>query len=247
MWYGSGMRVSPQKHTLAVLRILLGKTQKEMAGILACSVPTIQAVELGKLKLSEKLAGLTSLKTGISLAWLLKNDTTQPPVDVDGVDFTKAKFEEVQALGGFKNDAYGGTIAVRWAYQVNIGRLEALLFRALTDDKMALCAYKLGQVFDELEVELGVTIQDHKIVGSWMASAKRFSGYTQIGTQEIVMIKEIPVESKFYKVIQTLQEKKHPKRKLVKSTLNLFANGQVRPETSEQSSGSPSDSIKKYR
>ena len=41
------MRLSPQRHTLAVLRILLNLTQKEMAEIAGCSRPTIQAVELG--------------------------------------------------------------------------------------------------------------------------------------------------------------------------------------------------------
>lgn len=53
----ASMRISPQRHTLAVLRTVIGITQKEMAGILECSVPTVQAIELGKLKMSLKLAG----------------------------------------------------------------------------------------------------------------------------------------------------------------------------------------------
>ena len=57
------MRLSKQSHTLAVLRILVGLTQKEMAAVLHCSAPTIQAVELNKLKLSEKLAGFASIQT----------------------------------------------------------------------------------------------------------------------------------------------------------------------------------------
>ena len=93
------MRPSPQRHTLAVLRNISGMTQKEMAAILECSTPTIQAVELGRLNLSDKLAGLVSHKTGINLAWLLTNDVNQPPVDVDGAPYTKALFEDYQALG----------------------------------------------------------------------------------------------------------------------------------------------------
>ena len=53
----SPMRLSPQRHTLAVLRTVIGITQKEMAEILECSTATVQAIELGKLKMSMKLAG----------------------------------------------------------------------------------------------------------------------------------------------------------------------------------------------
>src|ERR1700690_2561225 len=98
------MRRSPQSHTLAVLRILVGLTQKEMAAVLRCSAPTIQAIELGRLKLSEKLAGLASLKTGINLAWLLDNNVTQAPIDTKGKLYTKATFEKVQAINDIKKD-----------------------------------------------------------------------------------------------------------------------------------------------
>ena len=59
------MRPSPQRHTLAVLRTLIGLTQKEMAQLLDCSTPTIQAIELGKLKLSLDLAQRVQFQTGV--------------------------------------------------------------------------------------------------------------------------------------------------------------------------------------
>ena len=98
------MRVSPQSHTLAVLRSLIGLTQKEMAVVLHCSTPTIQAIELGRLKLSEKLAGMVSLKTGINLAWLLKNDVNQPPIDIKGKAYTKETFEQFQSTNAIRKD-----------------------------------------------------------------------------------------------------------------------------------------------
>ena len=55
--YVCPMRISPQRHTLAVLRTVIGITQKEMAEILACPVSTIKsrlytALELLKAELA---------------------------------------------------------------------------------------------------------------------------------------------------------------------------------------------------
>jgi DNA-binding XRE family transcriptional regulator len=92
------MRLSPQRHTLAVLRTLIGFTQKEMAHILECSVPTVQAVELGKLKLSLDLAQRVQFQTGVCTEWLLADDVTKPPVTGRGEPYTKALFEEWQSI-----------------------------------------------------------------------------------------------------------------------------------------------------
>lgn len=154
------MRPSPQRHTLAVLRTTIGITQKEMAAILECSTPTIQAVELGRLNLSEKLAGLVSHKTGINLAWLLTNDVNQPPVDVEGAPYTKALFEDYQALGLQQKHPDLGALQALHSLTMNVRRLCAIQFRAYKKDDSALCAYKLAKAFDELEKHFGVTEED---------------------------------------------------------------------------------------
>ena len=92
------MRPSPQRHTLAVLRTLIGFTQKEMAAILECSTPTIQAVELGKLKLSLDLSQRVHFQTGVNHEWLLADDVSKPPVSGEGKPYTKSFFEEWQAI-----------------------------------------------------------------------------------------------------------------------------------------------------
>jgi len=61
---------------------LLGLGQKEMASLLNCSRPTIQAIELGKLKMSERLAQEAAQATGVSLMWLLNR------IHVVGIDFS---------------------------------------------------------------------------------------------------------------------------------------------------------------
>jgi len=158
------MRISPQRHTLAVLRNISGLTQKEMASILECSTPTVQAVELGKLNLSDKLAGLVSHKTGINLAWLLSNDVNQPPVDVDGAPYTKALFEDYQALGLQQKHPDLGALQALHSLTMNVRRLCAIYYRAYKKDDSALCAYKLAKAFDDMEKHFGVTEEDRTAV-----------------------------------------------------------------------------------
>jgi DNA-binding XRE family transcriptional regulator len=156
------MRVSPQSHTLAVLRILVGLTQKEMAAVLHCSTPTIQAIELGRLKLSEKLAGLASLTTGVNLAWLLNNDVTRPAIDARGKPYTKKTFEEFQAIAGFRKEPMHAHEVATFFREKLTRRLSALLLRAYINDETDLCGYKLSKAFDELEKQFRVTEADHK-------------------------------------------------------------------------------------
>ena len=156
------MRVSAQSHTLAVLRIMVGLTQKEMAAVLHCSAPTIQAIELEKLNLSEKLAGFASLQTGINLAWLLNNDVTQPPIDVKGKPYTTKTFEEFQAIAGFRKEPMHAYEVATFFRDKLSRRLSALLLRAYINDETDLCGYKLSKAFDEFEKQFRVTEADHK-------------------------------------------------------------------------------------
>jgi transcriptional regulator with XRE-family HTH domain len=73
------MRPSPRRHSLAVLRTIIGLTQKEMAQLLKCSTPTVQAIELGKLKMSDRLALAATDATGIDTAWLMEGNPSAPP------------------------------------------------------------------------------------------------------------------------------------------------------------------------
>ena len=73
------MRISPLLHPLAVLRVTIGLTQKEMGDLVGRAARTIQAVELGKLPLSEDLAMLIAQATGIDAGWLAEGDPSIPP------------------------------------------------------------------------------------------------------------------------------------------------------------------------
>ena len=158
------MRRSPQSHTLAVLRVMLGLGQKEMAEILERSKPTVQAIELGKLRLTEELAQRASAKTGISLEWLLDNDVNKPPVSTDGGDYTREVFENYQAASAMKKGPVIGSLAAAHAHRINVRRLSSLIFCAYKNRDVELCAYKLAKVFDDLEKRFGVTDKDREFV-----------------------------------------------------------------------------------
>jgi transcriptional regulator with XRE-family HTH domain len=92
------MRRSPKRHPLALLRLTLGLTQKEMAGLAGCATITIQSIERGKLALSGKLAEHISAITGVSEDWLVAGDPGAEMIAEDGSLYTCEKFEERRAI-----------------------------------------------------------------------------------------------------------------------------------------------------
>jgi transcriptional regulator with XRE-family HTH domain len=93
----SAMRPSPFRVPLAVLRTELGLGQKEFGELVGRERPTIQAIELGKLRLTEDLAAKISAQTGISARWLLEGTPDTPMVTPEGKPYTKEIFEALQA------------------------------------------------------------------------------------------------------------------------------------------------------
>jgi transcriptional regulator with XRE-family HTH domain len=88
------------RHVLARLRERLGNmTQKELAAHGGTSVWTIQAIELGKLKLSQGLAFKISEATGVDYGWLLENDLSREPVNQDQKPYSEADLIRAQEKG----------------------------------------------------------------------------------------------------------------------------------------------------
>jgi transcriptional regulator with XRE-family HTH domain len=148
------MRPSPQRHTLAVLRTFLGLTQKEMADIAECSRPTIQAVELGKLKLSFDLAQRIHFKTGVLLEWLLTNKVDCPLLADDMEPYSREVFEERQAAL-FAPSRTGTDACVElwdvWSLFARHVELLSLLYaEAYKKGKVGIVAYKSAMATAEL-------------------------------------------------------------------------------------------------
>ena len=69
---------SNERHVLAVLRRALHLTQAELADLARCAAPSIESIEILRLKLSPSLAARIALATGCDLDWLLENDISKP-------------------------------------------------------------------------------------------------------------------------------------------------------------------------
>jgi transcriptional regulator with XRE-family HTH domain len=73
------MRPSNCKSTVTVTRSVAGITMQQLADVLGCNRNSLQQIELGRLKLSEKMAERIALHTGVDISWLLSNRYRLPP------------------------------------------------------------------------------------------------------------------------------------------------------------------------
>ena len=86
------------RHTLAILRRIIGYTQQELALLVGRSPRTVQAIEIGRLALSEDLAVEISHATGVSVRWLLEGNIAVPAATaMSDMPFSKKIFEETRA------------------------------------------------------------------------------------------------------------------------------------------------------
>ena len=159
------MRRSPLRHPIAVLRQVLGLGQKEFAELVGRSTPTIQAIELGKLKLSETLAAKIEEQTGVNSYWLLDGDVNRPIENGSGATYGKDDYELAQArlsplpkgndkgasatpftLGQFYADKFAGILAA--AHRLKPSMINVAQFR-------------LWECLEELEEKFGGPPDDY--------------------------------------------------------------------------------------
>ena len=142
-----------QRTPAAVLRAIIGVSVNEMAEFLECSPYTVHSLETGRQKMSEEMAHLLLIQTGISPDWLLAGDPKVPPVSVLGAPFTKNVYETTQATRAFFDSPPGnllyGDLLDLWA------RLAAILTSASGRGEYQLAAYKATKAVQQLGKEFG--------------------------------------------------------------------------------------------
>lgn len=174
MLYNSGMRYSLRKHVLAILRETIGLKQPGFAELLKVSLSAVQSVEVGRLKLSVKLAETISFETGADIGWLLGNDPTKPLTDRNGQPYSVATFENVQAERARPKTEVIDTLQAAITLDVSVEKLTALLKAAFQKESVGLCAYKLNLALDSLLAEFGAKHGQDPFVGA----AKSLENFT---------------------------------------------------------------------
>ena len=78
------------------LRLALELNQRAFAALLGRSIAAVQSLEIGRLKLSDQLAGEIAGRTGINPRWLMDNNLDEEPYDMSGKPWTLGTFEKMR-------------------------------------------------------------------------------------------------------------------------------------------------------
>jgi transcriptional regulator with XRE-family HTH domain len=148
--------MNESKHVVAALRKIIGLKQKEFGDLIGKSLPTVQAIEYGKLRLTEAVAEEISRQTGAHVGWLLKNDPTLPAVNRIWTKYSKIDFERAQAdLRSKIGDNPIDRVRVPMEAHQLFSGIASMGCQALKDGRWNLFAYKCEQALNQLVKEFG--------------------------------------------------------------------------------------------
>jgi transcriptional regulator with XRE-family HTH domain len=153
------MRPSPCRHPLAVLRLFLKLSQKEMANLIGCSASAVQAIELKQLKLTEELAQRVVKVTGVNFRWLIEGNPKARMLNTLGRIYCRYNYELAQGM--LKRELYP---EVRKKLRENThafadyyrARLYNILYTAIRTGRYPWALWKLDTLLEELENEFGI-------------------------------------------------------------------------------------------
>jgi transcriptional regulator with XRE-family HTH domain len=146
-------KASKKPHVLRWIREQLGLTQFDIARMIGSSQPTIQSIELGRLKLSERFAYKLQARLGLDAKSLLANcwDNLPEPEEV------RKAFRQA---AGFADQSYADVLAIR----NNLFR-GYLLLRAIADELgwHGCKAAGFDMIFYKVQLDLLNAIGDKKL------------------------------------------------------------------------------------
>jgi transcriptional regulator with XRE-family HTH domain len=159
------MRHSPLRHPLAVLRQIIGLGQKELAQRVGKSTSTIQAIELGKLKLSEDLAAKIEEQTGVNSLWLLYGDPTNPIKNKSGARYRKDDYELARAKHsplpeGTNQWPSVSAFTIAQGFAERIARVLAAADR-LNPSMQNVASFRIKDCIEEMEKKFGKPPADY--------------------------------------------------------------------------------------
>ena len=158
------MRTSSQRTTTAVLRVILGIKDNDMAELIGCGRTTIHSLESGRLKLSEGMARRMLHETHISPQWLLAGNAEAPPVSAGGAPYTRATFERAQAEKAHLDRPPGWSLLLD-ALDYS-ARLVAILTSASDREEYYMASYKTWQALRALREEFGQDLSVYNVTNS---------------------------------------------------------------------------------
>jgi hypothetical protein len=206
-----------------------------MAEFAECSPATIQAIELGKLKISDRIARLVFVNTGVSLEWLLANDTSVPPTDHDTKEPLSKDTFEAHRAGLFAPNrgdtkALGQLFDLWTLYARQVDVYSILLAEAYKKNREGLFAYKCMMATLEVSRALedipdlgekliaGEAPVSHERINDALGFVRRFAEDTYAHFREKVARSSAAPDANLKKIIQSFDKTlryrpEHPLRK----------------------------------
>ena len=177
------MRPSCNRHVLSVLRRELGMNQSDFAWLVGCSASHIQAVEIRRLPLTERVAMRIFAETGVSPDWLLANDFNRPMIEGgNGVLYTKACYERMQAK---KHSATAQDTA---AIDDELMHVAAMLWSVMSAAQKkgtvpaSMALFRVGKFVDEMMAEFGIDF--------WVYDGKNRARAPKVISEKVVQAKQ---------------------------------------------------------
>ena len=171
------MRPSPLRHTVAILRTMIGLTQKELAVLVGRATRTIQAIELEQLPLSEELALRIAEEAPARRMELISLRNERGPYTKEDFEWARAYREtpaatEKQLAATIKRGPKKGEgftlpemkAAIKAAQPIMMEAMDRKLLRAMvhllrettTEPTALLMRWKLRRLMEELAKERDV-------------------------------------------------------------------------------------------
>jgi hypothetical protein len=149
------------KTCISILRSQLGTVsggEVRFAKTIGRSPSWLKKTSAGIIPVSDDAAIRISYETGIAVEWILRGDTTKPPVDRHGNPYNKTSFEKHRVSMRESYDLDDAILSERSMYQ----SLEQILRIYLTlqhSNKGGLFAFRLSEAVGEIEDGLGVNFK----------------------------------------------------------------------------------------
>lgn len=144
---------------MAVLRSILGIKDIAMAELLRCSPATIHSLEIGRLKLSERMRTRVVHETNVDADWLVRGNPRVAPVNRAGKAYTKEDFFTRQAdkAGELTELKYLAPLASVEFY----ASVRSILRKAAKSGEIQLAIFKIAAAVKTLEAEFGSLDRPH--------------------------------------------------------------------------------------
>jgi transcriptional regulator with XRE-family HTH domain len=149
------------KTCLSILRTVIGSgggNEASFAQKIGMSRSWLTKASCGQIGLTKDTALRIAYETGISPGWLMRGDTSQPPIDRGGDLFTNSTYENHRAFMRDEFDLEDAVLSENSLYSV-LQEILRIQIVSQESNKGGLFAFRLSEAVGEIKSGLGVNFK----------------------------------------------------------------------------------------